>query len=171
MQVRLRPWKNTDIIPLAAIANNKKIWDSVRDYFPHPYAIKNAEEWIAMQDEKKPVTHFAIEVDAKLAGGTGVILKEDVYRCSAEIGYWLGEEFWGKGIATEAIRQLMEKIIKDYPDVIRVYAETFAFNKASMKVLEKNGFHLESIRKKAVIKNGILTDDYVWVRFTREFTD
>lgn len=168
MQVKLRPWRNSDINHLA---NNKKIWDNVRDYFPHPYTLKNAEDWIAGVEGKKPVSHFAIEVEGRLAGGTGVILKEDVARISAEIGYWLGEEFWGKGVGTEAIRLLLEIIVKDFPEIIRVYAETFAFNKASMKVLEKNGFHLECIRKKAVIKNGIILDDYVWVKYPRDLPD
>ncbi|HET9826384.1 MAG TPA: GNAT family protein, partial [Chitinophagaceae bacterium] len=75
----------------------------------------------------------------------------------------IGEEYWGKGIATEAIRQLVEYIQKKF-DVVRVYAEVFAYNKASMKVLEKNGFYLECIRKKAAIKNNVILDDYVWVK-------
>ena len=90
-------------------------------------------------------------------------MKEDVYRKSAEIGYFIGENFWGQGIATEAIGQLVGYIEKNF-DLVRIYAEVFEYNKASMKVLEKNGFYLESIRKKAAIKNNIVINDFVWVK-------
>lgn len=164
MKVVLRRWRKEDAEQLAKLANNKKIADNVRDRFPHPYTLKDSEEWIALNEEKSPVNSFAIEVNGELAGSGGIMLKEDVYRCSAEIGYWVAEPFWGKGIATEAVKLLVEIIARDYPFIIRVYAEVFEHNKASMKVLEKNGFHLESIQKKAVTKNNIVMDDHVWVK-------
>ncbi|MFY0022190.1 GNAT family protein, partial [Acinetobacter baumannii] len=80
---------------------------------------------------------------------------------SAEIGYWLAEPFWGQGIATEAVRQLVEYTFY-YFDIVRLYAEVFETNKASMRVLEKNGFYLEGVRRKAVFKNGLLMDDFIW---------
>jgi [ribosomal protein S5]-alanine N-acetyltransferase len=164
MNVKLRSWKKEDIPSLAVLANNKNVWDNLRDHFPIPYTIKDAHEWVHLHEGKKPVVNFAIEVNGKLAGGTGIVLKEDIYRRSAEIGYWLAEEYWGKGIMSETVRQLLEIIQKEHPKIIRVYAETFDFNKASMRVLEKNGFYLESVRKKAVVKNNIVMDDYVWVK-------
>jgi RimJ/RimL family protein N-acetyltransferase len=103
-----------------------------------------------------------------LAGGIGFLPKDDVNKCSAEIGYWVGEHFWGKGIATEAISMLIDKIKERAPHVIRVYAEVFQNNKASMRALEKNGFHEESVRKKAVIKNGRILDDHIWVKLLDE---
>ena len=164
MKLRLRNWQREDIISLAQLANNRNIADNLRDRFPHPYTLKDAEDWIELNEKRDPATNFAIEADGDLVGGCGIVLMQDVYRCSAEIGYWIAEPFWGKGIATAAIKMLLGKIKNNFPDIIRVYAEIFEHNKASMKVLEKNGFHLESIRKKAVIKNNIIMDDHVWVK-------
>ena len=163
MNIHLRKWKKDYSESLVHLANNKKISDNLRDAFPHPYTLKDAVDWIALNEKNILTTNFAIEVGGQLAGGCGLSIKEDVYHCSAEIGYWVGEPFWGKGVATEAIKQLLKKIQTDFPAVIRIYAEIFEHNKASMRVLEKNGFHLESIRQKAVIKNNILMDDHVWV--------
>jgi len=164
MKLILREWKKEDIELLARLANNKNIADNLRDKFPHPYTIKNAEEWVDLNIGRKPATNFAIDVDNSLVGGCGMMMTGDVYRHSAEIGYWIAEQFWGKGIATKAIQLLLEKINNNFPQIFRVYAEIFEHNKGSMRVLEKNGFHLESIRKKAVIKNNVIMDDHVWVK-------
>ena len=164
MKVILRQWNEGDIELLAKLANNKNIADNMRDRFPDPYTLKDAKEWIALNNKRDPATNFAIEVDGELAGGCGMMLLKDVYRHSAEVGYWIAEPFWGKGVATEAIKLLLEKINKNFPPIIRVYAEIFEYNKASMRVLEKNGFHLESIRQKAVTKNNVIIDDHVWVK-------
>ena len=163
MKVVLREWKKSDSTALAKIANNKKIWDNVRDRLPYPYTEQDAKEWLALVKKQKIVTTFCVEADGELAGSIGFTLKEDVYRKSAEIGYFIGENFWGQGIATEAIRQLVGYIEENF-DLVRIYAEVFEHNKASMKVLEKNGFYLESIRKKAAIKNNIVINDFVWVK-------
>jgi ribosomal-protein-alanine N-acetyltransferase len=163
MQTRLREWKKTDVKELARIANNKKIWDNVRDRLPYPYTESNAKEWLEFVRKQDLVTTFCVEVDGHVAGSIGLVLKDDVYRKTVEIGYFIGEEFWGKGVATEAVRLLIDYIQKQF-DVVRIYAEVFDYNKASMKVLEKNGFHCESIRKKAAYKNNMLVDDQVWVK-------
>ena len=166
MNVVLREWKKSDAAALAKIANNKKIWDNVRDRLPYPYTKKDAKEWLALvKKQKEPATTFCVEADGELAGSIGFTLKEDVYRKNAEIGYFVGEEYWGKGIATEAIRQMVDYIQRNF-DVIRIYAEVFEYNRASMRVLEKNGFYLECIRKKAAIKNDVIVDDYVWVKLS-----
>ena len=167
MNIILREWSKGDIEPLVILANNKKISDNLRDHFPHPYNLKDAGEWIAINQTKTLITNFAIEINKELAGGCGILLKEDIYRCSAEIGYWIGEKFWNKGIATHVVRLMIEEIKLKYPGIVRIYAEVFEHNKASMKVLEKNGFHLESIRRKAVIKNNVILDDHVWVLLLR----
>lgn len=162
MKVLLREWKKTDVPGLARIANNKRVWDNVRDRLPYPYTEKDAKEWISLVKKQELVTTFCVEADGEVAGSIGFVLKEDVYRKNIEIGYFIGEGYWGQGVATEAVRQLIEHIRKNF-DVIRIYAEVFEHNKASMKVLEKNGFYLESIRKKAAFKNDAILDDYVWV--------
>ena len=166
MKVILREWKRSDADALAAIANNKKIWDNVRDRLPFPYTKKDAKEWLELVKKQKIVTTFCVEVDGELAGSIGVTLRDDVYRKTAEIGYFIGEEYWGKGVATEAIKQMVNYVHKKF-DIVRIFAEVFEFNKASMKALEKNGFYLESIRKKAAFKNNIILNDYVWVKLLK----
>lgn len=162
--VSIRQWKKEDCGALAAIANNKNIWINVRDRFPHPYTIKDALNWIEFTSQQKPVQSLAVCYRGAVAGSIGVTIRDDVYRKSIEVGYFIGEAYWGLGIATKAV-ELMTNLIREHFDVVRVYAEVFEHNTASMRVLEKNGFHLEGIRKKAVIKNNVIMDDHVWVRF------
>jgi RimJ/RimL family protein N-acetyltransferase len=107
---------------------------------------------------------FAVTYNGKVAGSIGCVPKTDVYRKSIEIGYFIGEQFKGNGIATEAVRILLEYVQHRF-DVVRIYAEVFANNKASMRVLEKNGFYLEAIHRRSVVKNNVLMDDYIWVKF------
>lgn len=164
--VKLRPWRREDASQLAAIANNKKIWLNVRDRFPHPYTVNDALEWIAYCSQQLPQQNFAVEYKGQVAGSVGVLLKDDVYRKTIEIGYFIGESFWGKGIATQAVGLLMDHIEKEH-DAVRVCAEVFEHNTASMRVLEKNGFNLESIRIKSVIKNHQILNDHVWVRLLK----
>lgn len=164
--VKLRQWRREDAAQLAAIANNKKIWLNVRDRFPHPYTIADALQWIAFCNTQNLLQNFAIEIDRQIAGSIGIITKEDVYRKSIEIGYFIGELFWSKGIATKAVGLLMEYLVKEH-DPIRVWAEVFEHNTASMRVLEKNGFVLESIRQKSVFKNNCVLNDHVWVRLLK----
>lgn len=165
MQILLRPWQQNDAELLVTLANNKKIWDNMRDYFPHPYTASDAKEWLTLNADVTPVLNFVIEVDAQLAGGIGMLPKTDVYRNNMEIGYWLGEPYWGKGIATQSIALICDIIWKNHPHVNRIYAEVFENNKASMRVLQKNRFELESVRKKAVVKNNLMMNDYVWAKF------
>ena len=161
--VFLRPWRKEDAAPLTTIANNKKIWLNVRDRFPHPYTVHDAIQWIGYNSDLKPVQNFAIIYKGDIAGSVGMLLKDDVYRKSVEVGYFIGEAFWGKGIATKAVELIIEYIQREF-DMVRITAEVFEHNKASMRVLEKVGFHLESIRKKAVVKNNVIMDDHVWVK-------
>jgi [ribosomal protein S5]-alanine N-acetyltransferase len=163
MAVTIRQWKNDDIDSLVLNANNIQVWNNLRNYFPHPYTKENGEEWLLKTVEASPIVNLAIDVDGVAVGGIGLILNSDVYVMSAEIGYWLGETYWGQGITTEAVRQMIDYTFYYY-DIIRLYAEVFETNKASMRVLEKNGFYLEGVRRKAVLKNGVLMDDYIWVK-------
>lgn len=155
----LRQWQDSDAPGLAGIANNKKIYDNLRDAFPHPYSLKNAEDYISAV--KGSVTMFAIEIDNKVAGSIGFFLKDDVYRKSAEIGYYLAEEYWGKGIMTEVIKKVVEYAFENF-NIIRIYAEPFARNTGSRKALEKAGFKLEGILKNSVVKNDIVEDSCIY---------
>lgn len=163
MVIVIRQWKNEDLQELVSQANNVNVWNNLRNYFPHPYTEEHGKAWLEKVVDALPAINMAIEADGKLAGGIGLILNGDVYIKSAEIGYWLGEQYWGKGIATEAVRQMTEYAFY-YFDLVRLYAEVFETNKASMRVLEKNGYYLEGVRRKAVFKNNVLMDDYIWVK-------
>ena len=161
--ISIRPWTWLDSRVLTRLINNRNIWNNVRDLLPHPYTLKDADLFLKHNVGAEPNTNFAIICNGEVAGGIGYIPKDDVYRYTAEIGYWIGEPYWGKGIATIAVAQIVQQIRKQSPEIVRIYAEIFDHNIASMRVLEKNGFTLESTRKKSVVKNGVVMDDYVYV--------
>jgi ribosomal-protein-alanine N-acetyltransferase len=163
-EVFLRLWKKEDAKQLAYVANNKNIWNNLRDGIPYPYYVADAEKWIAHCSRQKPPLNFAIIYNNIVVGSIGCIPKTDVYSKTMEVGYFIGEAYWHLGIATSAVQILINYIEKEF-DVVRLVAEVFAFNKASMHVLHKNGFYLESIRRKSAFKNNIIVDDYVWVKF------
>jgi len=158
-KVALRELRFSDKTQLAQLANNKNVWDNVRDYFPHPYSEKDAETFIQSQSKDPSTMNFAIEYNESFCGVIGLILQKDVYRKSAETGYWIGEPYWGNNIATKAIA-LIIKFGFDELELMRIYAGVFEYNLASMKVLEKNGFQKEGIAKKAVFKNGGIWDEH-----------
>lgn len=163
MAVIIRKWSTEDREALALHANNIQIWNRLRNYFPFPYTLEHADAWIERCNTESIPLHFAIDLDGNVVGGIGLILNSDVYLKSAEISYWVAEPFWGMGIATEAIRQMTEYCFY-YFDIVRLYAEVFENNKASMRALEKNGYYLEGVRRKSVFKNEMLMDDYIWVK-------
>ncbi len=159
----LREFRLTDKESMARYANNRKIWRNVRDRFPFPYHVQDAEDFLRMYDGVTPVLNFCIELNGECIGAIGIVPQPDVYRRSAEIGYWLGEPFWGKGIVTRAVQKLTDHVFGSF-DLVRLYAGIFAWNTASMRVLEKAGYHLESINKNAVFKDNELVDEYRYVR-------
>lgn len=144
---------------MSRLANNKKIWDNVRDAFGHPYSEKNAEEFIERQAQSETEKVFAIDYNGELCGLAGLILQKDIYRKSAEIGYWVGEPFWGLGIATKAVKLITQYAFGEL-HLIRIFAGAFEYNVGSMRVLEKNGFQKEGIAKKAIFKNGKSWDEH-----------
>jgi RimJ/RimL family protein N-acetyltransferase len=158
-QLILRPFKDADAKCLAELCNNKKIWDNLRDYIPFPYTEENAIEFIKYCQAESPQQTFAIEYNGEFAGSIGLVMQTDVYRLTAEIGYWLGEPFWGKGIATKSVK-LITKYGFNHHGLIRIYSGVFDFNKASQRVLVKAGFKLECIVEKSVIKNDIICDEH-----------
>ena len=159
-QIVLRPPAAGDIIPIATLANNKKVWDNLRDYFPHPYSEGDAESFINFIKNENPPVTFAIDYNGQFCGMISLVPQRDVYRKTAEIGYWLGEPFWGKGIMTTAIRLITEYGFSQSFDFIRLYAGVFEYNRASMRVLEKNGYRKEGISQKNIFKNGKIYDEH-----------
>src|SRR6476660_8619365 len=126
----LRPWMSGDEASLVLQANSRLIWRNLRDAFPHPYTLADANHWIKIANPTTPITNFAIVVEGAAVGGIGLMLKDDVFRRSAEIGYWLGEEYWGRGIVTEAVRAVTDYAFATF-DLCRVYAGVFEWNHAS----------------------------------------
>lgn len=164
MKVSLRIWKKSDRHVLAELANNIHIWNNVRDRLPFPYQLKHADEFLDYCIAQKPAHVLAITVDDAIAGCIGFEMQTDISQRSAEIGYWLGEPFWNKGIVTEAVKQMLNYSAVNFPSLVRIFAGVFEKNTASMRVLEKAGFHLEGIQRKAVIKNNVISDSYLWVK-------
>jgi [ribosomal protein S5]-alanine N-acetyltransferase len=157
--ITLRPLQNTDAPILAQLANNKKIWDNLRDYIPHPYTQTDSEWFIGLCLQENPTLTFAIEHKGGLCGVIGLVPQKDVYRKSAEIGYWIGEPFWNRGIATTAVKLISQYGFNEL-NMVRIFTAVFDYNPASMKVLEKNGYKKEAVFKKAVIKNGEIWDEH-----------
>jgi [ribosomal protein S5]-alanine N-acetyltransferase len=156
--IAIRNITEGDKTRLAELCNNRKIWDNLRDTIPFPYTEKDAEIFIQICKTQEPVTNFAIEYKGEFAGVIGLVIQDDVYRLSAEAGYWIGEPFWGKGIATEALTLLVNYAFGKL-DLMRVYSNVFEYNKASCRVLEKVGFKLEGNFIKSVFKNGMLHNE------------
>lgn len=157
--IRLRELQPADKQRLAELANNKNIWNNVRDFFPHPYTEKDAVEFIEICSEQNPKTTFAIEFQNVLAGVAGLVLQTDIYRKTAEIGYWIGEPYWNNGFATEAVSLLVDHGFNNLK-LIRIFTGVFENNKASQRVLEKCGFKHEGIFENAVIKNNKIINEY-----------
>lgn len=157
--IKIRSLKSSDKSDLVKLANNKKVWDNLRDHIPFPYSDKDAEFFINLTQKEDPKQNFGIEYKGKICGVIGLTIQKDIYRKSAEIGYWLGEPFWRKGIASKAVELIVEYGFKDL-NLIRIYTGVFEFNIASMKVLEKNGFKKEGIFKNAIIKNEKIYDEH-----------
>jgi [ribosomal protein S5]-alanine N-acetyltransferase len=167
MPIHLRPWQWRDVPQLVHICNNVHIWNNLRDMMPRPYRQKDAEDWVRFNMQQQPIRNFCIEGEGMVAGGIGMVPQQDIYKRNMEIGYYIAEECWGQGYGTEAVRLMTEHIFTS-TDCVRVYAEVFAHNLASMAVLRKNGFHREAIHRQAIFKNDQLVDAHLWVKFRPE---
>lgn len=162
MNFTLREWRREDASDVAKYANNEKIAQYLRDAFPHPYTQENAREFIESCLNGDASEMFrAIEVDGHAAGSIALLRGSDVYRRNAELGYWLAEDCWGRGIMTEAVRQLCREGF-DAWDIERIWAEPFAHNAASRRVLEKAGFILEGVQRRSVFKWGKVHDSCMY---------
>ncbi len=151
----------SDADSLARYANDRNVWLNLRDAFPHPYSLDDARRFIGMVQEQRPPTIFVIDVGGQAVGAIGLTVKEDVERVSAELGYWLGEPFRGRGVTTAAVRAMVAYAFDTF-DVTRVFALPYARNAASARVLEKAGFQLEARMRRAVVKDGIVEDQLMF---------
>jgi ribosomal-protein-alanine N-acetyltransferase len=158
----LRHWRFDDVPALARQANDRRIWLGLRDAFPHPYSEDDGRRFIAMATTMAPPSHFAIEVADTVAGGIGYVPKEDVERIGAEVGYWLGVEFWGRGIAAAALRTMTRYAFAAHPDLRRLWAVPYASNSASARVLEKAGYRREGTLRQSAIKDGRVVDQWMY---------
>jgi RimJ/RimL family protein N-acetyltransferase len=157
----VRSWEWRDRDAIVRHANNRNVWINLRDRFPHPYTQTDARTWLDSVVGNLPETNFAIAVEGEAVGGIGYTTQHDVDHRAAEIGYWLGEDFWGRGIATEALKTVTEHAFANH-DLCRLYAHVFAWNPASARVLEKAGYEFEGRLRKSVTKNGQTIDQLMY---------
>jgi len=162
-RLTIRDWRVDDAPSIAPLANNRAIWLNLRDRFPHPYTLADAEAFIAMAMAEHPARNFAICLGDAAIGSIGIIPGTDIYRRSAEIGYWLGEPYWGRGYATEAISGFSDWAFEAF-DLVRLFAMVFTYNGASGRALEKAGFVREATSRFAAVKNGQIHDEWVFAR-------
>ncbi|MDO8927107.1 MAG: GNAT family protein [Sideroxyarcus sp.] len=157
----IRDWQTSDEAALIAVANNRNVWRNLHHRFPHPYTQADAEFWFSLLAAMPEPTHWAIEVDGIAIGGVGVDLGEGIFAKSAQFGYWLGEQYWGRGIMTAAVRAASEYALNRF-GLVRLEAPVFAWNAASMRVLEKAGFEREGLLRKSVLKDCQLIDQVLY---------
>ena len=159
MICKIRKWELSDAKELATALSNKNIQDNLRDGLPYPYTEQDGVDFISamLSTNENDTFAFAIMADNKVIGSIGVFRQGNIHRRTAELGYYIAEEYWGKGIMTEAVKQICEYVF-DTSDIIRIYAEPFAYNEASCRVLEKAGFQYEGTLRSNAIKNGKVID-------------
>lgn len=159
MMCKIRKWELSDAADLATALSNKKIQDNLRDGLPYPYTEQDGMDYISalLSADENEIFAFAITVDNKVIGSIGVFRQVNIHRQTAELGYYIAEEYWGNGIMTEAVKQICEYVFEN-SDIIRIYAEPFAYNAASCRVLEKAGFQYEGTLRCNAVKNGKVID-------------
>ncbi|MDE7132952.1 MAG: GNAT family N-acetyltransferase [Lachnospiraceae bacterium] len=159
MICKIRKWELSDAADLATALSNRKIQDNLRDGLPYPYTEQDGIEFISamLSADENETFAFAVTADNKVVGSIGVFRQGNIHRQTAELGYYIAEECWGKGIMTEAVKQICEYVFEK-SDIIRIYAEPFAYNAASCRVLEKAGFQYEGTLRSNAVKNGKVID-------------
>jgi RimJ/RimL family protein N-acetyltransferase len=157
----IREWRASDAPSLARHANNLAVARQLRDAFPHPYRLRDAARFIAYAASTRPPSAFAIAVDGAAVGGIGISRLTDIERVSAEIGYWLGEPFWGRGLMTAAVGAMTGWAFDTLP-IHRIFAVPFAANVGSCRVLEKAGYRLEGRLRRSALKDGIVQDQVLY---------
>jgi len=159
----IRPFAAEDAVAIQRYANNRMIWINLRDIFPHPYTLQDAHAFLGFVSKEEPKTTFAIATETEAIGCIGLRLGNDVHHKTAELGYWLGEPFWGRGIMSEAVAEFTSWAFKAF-DLQRIFAEPFAGNTASVRVLERAGFVCEGRMRANVIKDGKILDSFIYAR-------
>lgn len=159
MKCRIRKWELSDAKDLAAALSNRKVQDNLRDGLPYPYTEQDGKEFISamLSEDENETFAFAITVNNMVIGSIGIFRQGNIHRQTAELGYYIAEEYWGKGIMTEAVKQICEYVFAN-SDIIRIYAEPFAYNIASCRALEKAGFQYEGTLRSNAVKNGKVID-------------
>ena len=159
MNCKIRKWKLTDAKDIAVALSNKKIQDNLRDGLPYPYSEQDGIDFISsmLSANEDETFAFAITLDDKVIGSIGVFRQQNTHRQTAEMGYYIAEEYWGKGIMTDAVKQICNYVFKN-SDILRIYAEPFAYNTGSCRVLEKAGFQYEGTLRNNAVKNGKVID-------------
>ncbi|HEX5398161.1 MAG TPA: GNAT family protein [Verrucomicrobiae bacterium] len=161
----LRSWRQSDKADLICNANNRKVWRNLTDMFPHPYTEADADDWLRIANAESRSVHLAIEFKGAAVGGIGSIAGEGIAVATADFGYWLGEPYWGQGIATAAASALVAHLMSER-FFARLQAAVFAWNPASMRVLEKVGFSREGVLRNSVSKDGALIDSVMYAYTT-----
>ena len=169
MDCTIRKWQIDDQYDLAKILNNQKIMNHLRDGLPYPYTVEDAKEYISsmLQANQEKMFAFAINVDEHVIGSISVTRLDNIHYCTGELGYYIGEDYWGKGYATSAVKQVCQYVF-EHSDIIRIFAEPFAYNTASCRVLEKAGFIYEGTLHKNAIKNGQVQDMKMYALLRKE---
>ena len=157
----IRGWKKGDEASLRKHADNPKVSACLMDRFPSPYTMEAAELWVNSLLDQDPLVNFAIIIDDEVIGGIGLEPRQDVYRKTALVGYWLSEELWGRGIMPEAVKLVTEYAFTQL-DFVRIQASVYSKNPASMRVLEKAGYVKEGVLRNAVIKRGVVMDEHLY---------
>ncbi len=172
MKCRIRKWELSDARDLAAALSNKKVQDNLRDGLPYPYTVQDGKDYISamLSADENGTFAFAITVDNIVIGSIGIFRQGNIHRQTAELGYYIAEEYWGKGIMTEAVRQICKYVFSE-SDIIRIYAEPFSYNAASCRVLEKAGFQCEGTLRSNAVKNGKVIDMKMYSLLREEYND
>ena len=169
MNCKIRRWELSDARDLATALSNKKIQDNLRDGLPYPYTEQDGKEFISamLAANENDTFAFAITVNGKVIGSIGAFRQTNIHNKTAELGYYIAEEYWGKGIMTEAVKQLCDYVFS-HTDIIRIYAEPFAYNIGSCRVLEKAGFQYEGTLRSNALKNGNVFDMKMYSKLKTE---
>ncbi len=169
MNCKIRRWELSDARDLATALSNKKIQDNLRDGLPYPYTEKDGKEFIStmLAASENDTFAFAITVNGKVIGSIGAFRQTNIHNKTAELGYYIAEEYWGKGIMTEAVKQLCDYVFS-HTDIIRIYAEPFSYNIGSCRVLEKAGFQYEGTLRSNALKNGNVLDMKIYSKLRTE---
>jgi [ribosomal protein S5]-alanine N-acetyltransferase len=157
----LRGWRHDDAAALQKHADNPNVYSFLMERFPHPYTMEAATNWIAAMLKQDPLITFVIAIDDQLIGVTGLEMRDDVYRKAPLLGYWLAEEYWGRGIAAEAVKLLVNYAFATL-DIVRIQAGVLSNNPRSARVLEKADFVKEGVLRDNVFKNGVVLDEWIY---------